>query len=759
MSASATVDLSTVNQIHGRPRLRRVLRADTARRALLAACALVLCAPAAAVAGSVAPPLASEYQSRHVCSGPAPGRVGCLAMMLVPKTAAARARERPLAIAHGASPGMVAKATECPAAYAASCLTPIDLNDAYFSGEPPDAPASEPQTIALVDAYDDPNAEADLEVYDHEFGLLPCTEANSCFEKVNQLGETGHPPSAGSKQAKEEASGWALEISTDIEVAHAVCQNCHIRLVEANSAAYPNLEAAEETAVKLLHATEVSNSWGGEEPPIESLAFEHPGTVITAAAGDDGYLNWTEAEAAKANNESYYAGADYPASSPHVVAVGGTELTLAAGARQSETVWNEDHAPAGENYGAGGGGCSTQFPAPEWQQQVPDWSSVGCGTKRADADVAADGDPYTGVDVYDSVPYEGQVLGWVPIGGTSVASPIVASVFALAGGAHGVKYPAATLYSRLSTPSLFDVTAGGNGKCDGLYTGCSGSMEPLSLFDCGEGKLICNAAPGYDGPTGVGAPNGLAAFEPGSEAEHATRAEGRKEGAKQAAEALKAEEAKQAAKEKQTLEEQEKAEEKRKTEERKAEELNAKEAQRKLEEEANAAAARKAAEERKAAEQKTSEEAARAGSGGDSGANQLTAGAGDLGATGLEEAEPSEAASSKGSGSAKAHVRLTGLALTARASATIARGLPTLSQVAFAFTLSAPARVWATLSRRVLVRGRPRWVAAPGALTFAAGGGRRHAHLQGHGTLASGRYRLTLTPAHGRAQSLVFVLR
>jgi hypothetical protein len=676
-------------------------------------------------------------------------------MMLVAKTAAARARVQPLAT-HGASPGIVAKATECPAAYAASCLTPIDLNDAYFSGEPPDAPASEPQTIALVDAYDDPHAEADLEVYDHEFGLPPCTEANSCFEKVNQLGETGHPPPAASKQAKAEASGWALEISTDIEVAHAVCQNCHIRLVEANSAAYPNLETAEETAVKLLHATEVSNSWGGEEPPLDSAAFEHPGTVITAAAGDDGYLNWTEAEEAKANHESYYAGADYPASSPHVVAVGGTELTLAAGARQSETVWNEDHAPAGENYGAGGGGCSTQFPAPEWQQQVPDWEHVGCGTKRAVSDVAADGDPYTGVDVYDSVPDAGQVLGWMPIGGTSVASPIIASMFALAGGAHGVKYPAETLYSSLGSPSLFDVTEGGNGECDDLYnTHCSGSMEPLSPFDCGEGKLICNAAKGYDGPTGVGAPNGLAAFEPGTPEEQATRAEGRKAGAKQAAEALKAEEAKR------TLEAEAQA----------TEEKRAAEAKHKLEEEAKAAEARKEAERKATEKTLKEEEEARASSGGKGGgagetgsgagtvAAQLGAATSDLNAGDFTEAESPEAAPSKGSGSGKARVRLTGLALTAGASAAIARGLPTLSQVAFAFTLSAPTRVRATLSRQVLVHGRPRWVSAPGALTFAAGGGRRHAHLRGHGTLAPGRYRLTLSPARGGAQAIAFVLR
>ena len=139
-------------------------------------------------------------------------------MRLVPKTEAARARvAHPLAISPGVENGVeVEKASECAAAYSASCFSPQELQDAYFSGpsEQPDAPVSEPQTIALVDAYDDPNAEADLGVYDEEFHLPPCTTANKCFEKVNQGGETGnlHPPQA--KKEKEEAEGWALEIST-----------------------------------------------------------------------------------------------------------------------------------------------------------------------------------------------------------------------------------------------------------------------------------------------------------------------------------------------------------------------------------------------------------------------------------------------------------------------------------------------------------------------------------------------------------------
>ncbi len=500
-----------------------------------------------------------------------------------------------------------------------------------------------------------------------------------------------------------------------------------------------------------LGATEISNSWGGEEPVPDSPAFDHPKTVITAAAGDDGYLNWTGAKEA---GEERYVGADYPASSPHVVAVGGTKLTLSTGgARQSETVWNEDPAPEGGNEGAGGGGCSTRFTAPLWQQAVADWASVGCGSERAVADVAADADPYTGVAVYDSVPYEEEgrstVFRWVPIGGTSVASPIVASMFAITDEPHEVAYPAQTLYSHLGDPSLDDVTAGGNGKCDGLYTsGCSGSMEPLSpLFplDCGSGALVCNAAPGYDGPTGVGAPNGLAAFEPGSEAEHSNRVQARKAAEQKAEEERAAEEVEHAA-------------------ERQAEEeLRARQAEEA--EAARAVEARKAEEERVAEQELKEEEAARGGFGegstGKGGGGGETTGGGRLlgGSVGGGLGSHPSGASTGSGGSSPTTVRLSRLALTARASAVIARGLPTLAQVAFAFTLSAPARVRVALSRQVRVHGRLRWVSVPGALTLAAGAGRDRGHLRGRRALSPGRYRLTLSPAHGGARSIVFVPR
>jgi hypothetical protein len=651
------------------------------------------CASASATESVVSPLPASDYEVRHVCMAPAPGYAGCLAMRLVPKTEAARARvAHPLAISPDVKNGVeVEKASECAPAYSASCFSPRELQDAYFSGpsELPDAPASEPQTIALIDAYDDPNAEADLKVYDEEFHLPPCTVANKCFEKVNQRGETGKPPSATGKKEKEEAEGWALEISTDIEVAHAVCQNCRIVLVETNSAEFTDLDAGEDTAVA-LGATEISDSWGGEEPAVDSAAFNHPGIVITAAAGDEGYLNWTEAKSGK----KYYEGADYPASSPHVVAVGGTSLTLNDNTRQSEIVWNDGEGAGG---GAGGGGCSSEFTAQSWQQAVPDWRAVGCGDRRAVADVSADADPETGVAVYDSVPYpeeqKGKTvtteLGWVPIGGTSVASPIIASMFALAGGAHNIEYPAETLYSHLGSPSLYDVTAGGNGECDDVYSGCSGSLS--SPVDCGEDALICNATSGYDGPTGVGTPNGIAAFVPTGEA------------GKQKTE-------------------------KQHEEERLHEEEKLREEQRLREE-------KKKAEETKGG----------SGSGGsnDDGANNNTG-----------SAPPTTGTTIPSAGTPA--IKLTAFALTPTAVLALNRVRPKVSSVRFAFILSAAARVRATLAKLVRVHGHNRWVPVPGAVTFSAVKGRNQQHLRSSDGLTSGRYRLTLVPRGGAARTLTF---
>jgi hypothetical protein len=318
------------------------------------------------------------------------------------------------------------------------------------------------------------------------------------------------------------------------------------------------------------------------------------------------------------------------------------------------------------------------------------------------------------VAVYDSVPYpteeEGKsttVFGWVPIGGTSVASPIIASIFALTGGAHGVEYPAKTLYSHLGSASLYDVTEGGNGECDGIYTsGCKGSMSPLSPLDCGQRVLICNAAPGYDGPTGVGTPNGIAAFQPPIE-----------EGKKQ----TKAEE------------------------EKKSKEAEAEKSKKKTEE-----------EEAKRKE----EEAAAKNPGGDSTTGTSTTGAGSIspanGASGGSSSGTTASSSTASAVTGQPTIRLSAFALTPSALTALRSARPKVSYVGFAFTLSAAARVRATLAKLVGVRGREQWVLVPGSVTFIAAKGHHRRHLTSRDGLTPGSYRLTLTPQHGSAQSIVF---
>jgi hypothetical protein len=485
---------------------------------LLAAATAVL--PAAASA-EVTPLPASDYAVEAACSHVSAGHAGCMALELVPLTAAAKAHTHPLGVVRSA-PAVVPS----PAAGSFG-LRPSDVHNAY---QLPDTAASA-QTVAIVDAFNDPNVESDLQTYSTEFGLPSCTSANGCLSVVNESGAASPLPypktlselesglaGSGSERARaEDAAGWGLEISLDIDAVHGTCQSCHIELIEARNSSVEDLENAELTAVD-SGAQEVTNSWGGAElgeaPSLEaSSPFNHPGTVITASAGDDGYLSWD----AEAGEQGY---ANFPASSPHVVSVGGTRLSLGAGSSWSnETVWNGS--------GAGGGGCSVVFTAQPWQQAVPDWSSVGCGSKRAVADVSADADPYTGLAVHDTSPIckfsykEGGVehtLYWCTIGGTSLASPMVSAVFALAGGSGGIAYPAHTLYENAASGHglLHDVRSGSNGACSQPYveaTGLSGCTIAEEGASCSS-HLICVAGVGYDGPSGLGTPDGIEAFQP-----------------------------------------------------------------------------------------------------------------------------------------------------------------------------------------------------------------------------------------------------
>jgi hypothetical protein len=659
--------------------------------------------PATAAAGAVTPLPASDYTVHHACSEPTPGHAGCLALELVPATATARAHTHPLGMTRN-TPIKAGLAAE--GAYG---LRPQDLHSAYQL--PTTAPST--QTIAIVDAYDDPTAEADLGVYDHEFGLPECTSANGCFKQVNQSGESGHPPALEHASERKDADEWAIEISTDIEVAHAVCQNCHIVLVEATNDGYPDLEAGERAAAELLGANEISNSWGGSEPTTDSTTFDREGTVITAAAGDYGYLNWDAEEAEERG------GVDYPASSPHVVAVGGTRLTLNSPGDtwKAETVWNGD--------GATGGGCSAEFPAPPWQLAESDWATVGCGEgRRAVADVAADADPYTGVAVYDSTPEGPRKAApeWIPIGGTSVASPIIASVFALAGGADGVPYPAQTLYeNELKLPdALHDVVLGSSGSCAAPFTdeGLSGCTElEEASASCPE-KPTCVAHIGYDGPTGVGTPNGIAAFQTASERTGGSGEEGEKKITTEG--------------------------EKSKTE-------------------GGSGAGGENPKEAGGSKGGGSGSGSGSGSGQESpvGAGQPstdTSSAPQSGSPVSQSSSSSPNAAVKASGSHRTSIHLSNLALTVTAIEALDSSRPTSTQVAFTFALSASTNVRVTLARKVQIHGRTSWALEPGSFTFAAARGHDRAHLRSRRSLAPGHYRLTLAPAGGPARWIGFVL-
>ena len=385
-------------------------------------------APAVAAATPGASGLARSAVS--VCGPAVPGETRCHAQLIVYGTDL-----QPFAAS--------------PAGY-----NPADLQSAYGL---PSKTAGAGATVAIVDAYDDPNAEADLGVYRSQFGMSRCTTANGCFKKVNQSGGTSYPRSNG---------GWAEEISLDLDMVSAICPNCHILLVEASSSSFTNLGTSVNTAAKQAGVVAISNSYGGSESSsdttYDTTYFNHPGIAITVSSGDSGY------------------GVQYPAASRYVTAVGGTTLTRSSNSSRgwAEAAWS-----------GAGSGCSKYDAEPSWQKSAPGPGTAVCAMRNV-ADVSAVADPNTGVSVYDSFSYRG-ASGWLVFGGTSVASPIIASVYALAGNTSSITYGAYP-YGHDSSATLNDVTSGSNGSCGGSY--------------------LCTAGPGYDGPTGLGTPNGAGGF-------------------------------------------------------------------------------------------------------------------------------------------------------------------------------------------------------------------------------------------------------
>jgi subtilase family serine protease len=334
-----------------------------------------------------------------------------------------------------ANPNFGARGNATPQGYG-----PTDLRSAYaITGS-----GSSAMTIAVVDAYGYSSAETDLGTYRSTYGLPACTTANGCFRKVNEYGGASYP---------RNDTGWSQETALDLDMVSAMCPNCHILLVEASTSSYADLANAEMTAAQLgAHA--ISNSYGGGEQGTSyyESAYDHPGVAVTVSTGDSGY------------------GAEFPATSPHVTAVGGTSLTRASNARGwSETTWVD-----------GGSGCSSVYAKPSWQHDA-------LCTRRMEADVSAIADPNTGVAVYGPTGGRGGQSGWMIFGGTSVAAPLTAGVYGVNGGS--VNY-GSNPYS--NTASLNDVTSGSNGSCGGTY--------------------FCTAGGGYDGPTGLGTPKGQAAY-------------------------------------------------------------------------------------------------------------------------------------------------------------------------------------------------------------------------------------------------------
>jgi subtilase family serine protease len=318
-------------------------------------------------------------------------------------------------------------------------------------------------TVALVDAYNDPTAASDLAAYRSAAGLPALTSGQ--FTQYNQEGETSPLPAEAPAD-----DDWTLEESLDVDMVSAICPLCKIDLVEADNDSGDGLYIAEETAATTLGAKYISNSWGGSESSTDttydSEYFGVSGVVYTASAGDS----------------AYSGGVIYPATSPHVVSVGGTTLDTSSNARGwTESVW-ETSSTEGT-----GSGCSAYEPQPAWQASLSVITAV-C-SHRVDNDVAADADPNTGAAIYDTSNGNG---GWNEVGGTSESSPIIAAVFALAGNnGNGGDNAADSIYTH--TGNLYDVTSGSNGSCGG--------------------SILCTAATGYDGPTGWGTPDGLTAFQ------------------------------------------------------------------------------------------------------------------------------------------------------------------------------------------------------------------------------------------------------
>jgi len=327
-------------------------------------------------------------------------------------------------------------------------LSPARIRHAY--GFDQIANGGDGQTIAVVDAYDHPNIESDLNVFNTTFGLAPCTTMNGCFRKIY---------ASGVKPQTD--AGWALEIALDVEWAHAIAPKAKIVLVEARSSSYADLLYAVDVAVK-NGASVVSMSFGGSEfngQTSYDAHFNVPQVTFVASSGDGG------------------AGVEYPASSQYVVSVGGTTLNSDIyGNYIGESAWS-----------GSGGGLSAYATEPFGQANFP----LPYAGKRGIPDVSYNANPNTGFPVYDSVAYNKQ-SGWFQVGGTSAGAPQWAALMAIvnaqrvASGKGRLNAVFNNLYAvaKAAYADFHDITTGTNGTCGSL----------------------CNASGSYDYVTGLGSP-------------------------------------------------------------------------------------------------------------------------------------------------------------------------------------------------------------------------------------------------------------
>jgi len=374
--------------------------------------------------------------TRDTCAAPVSGRIGCDAQVLV-----YRDSRRPVhpEVNRRSSPRSIVS-TGQPAP---EPLTPAYLQQAYDLSALSTSRGTA-DTVAIVGVYDDPSAATDLSKFRSTFALPPCTTANGCFRQLNEQGQPAPLPPADSL--------WAEEQSMDIEAVSSLCPNCRIELVEATAADAQDLQTAITVAIG-AGANQVSISGDGIYSENPFTDFSAPGVSIVAATGDDGALP---------------SGEDaYPAALPYVTAVGGTTLVPNSSSAPTprgvtETAWKGSAA-----------GCDEQEQPPAYQP------AAGC-SGRMYADVSADGDPATGLTVYDSA--DG---GWLDGGGTSLAAPLVAAFEAVTGVAGS-----SPQWAYADAAQLNDPTAGSTGSCSG------------------ELILLCDAGQGYDGPTGAGSISG-----------------------------------------------------------------------------------------------------------------------------------------------------------------------------------------------------------------------------------------------------------